>query len=440
MRAAPPEVPPAFWTTPQFDDAFAAQHIGQVSRVYRKHRHHAAHYGRAGIPQEVLGRWLGMTQAQVSRIENGPPVRNLDSLSHWARTLRIPPGRLWFRLHGRSAADVPETQAPIVPSAGVTVPIHDDRHSHEAAAHAFRLADRQSGGSHLYPAVMRYLRSEIAPQLVDGDDDQGLFTTAAALTEMAGWMAHDAGEDLRARAHFSRALKLVQVGGDVHLGAHIFASLSHLANHLSEPQEAIRLAQQGHATVQRGVPQPELTARLLAMEARAYAMIGRSHECAKLLAKAESALAGPLTDEPSSWLSRFDEGALASEAARCMHRLGRPSAAQRHGERIIELRPAERIRSRAFGQLVLARAHLRQRQLEEAAAVALEALVATRSLSSHVVLTQLVGLGESMARHRSVKVVADLLDRFHEELPPRTWLFRRPGEEHSHPPDRREDP
>src|SRR5256885_11687777 len=32
-----------------------------------------------------------LTQAQVSRIENGPPIRNLDTLAHWARVLRIPP-------------------------------------------------------------------------------------------------------------------------------------------------------------------------------------------------------------------------------------------------------------------------------------------------------------------------------------------------------------
>jgi transcriptional regulator with XRE-family HTH domain len=44
--------------------------------------------------------WLGMTQAQVSRIENGPPIRNLDTLVFWAMTLRIPERHLWFDLPG----------------------------------------------------------------------------------------------------------------------------------------------------------------------------------------------------------------------------------------------------------------------------------------------------------------------------------------------------
>lgn len=432
MRAAPPEVPAEFWATPQFRDAFAAQHIGQVARAYRKHQHHVPSYGRAGIPQEVLGNWLGMTQAQVSRIENGPPVRNLDSLAHWARTLGIPSSRLWFSMRGEAAADETTRATPAPTPLSVNKSSHRDR-SHVAAARAFRFADRQTGGGHLYPTVMRYLRNEVAPRLFDGADD--LFTTAAALTEMAGWMAHDAGKDLRARTHFSRALKLVQVSGDTQLGAHIFASMSHLSNHLDKPHEAIRFAQLGRATLQRGAPQPELDARLFAMEARGHATTRRPHDCLQLLARAESALADPSTDEPSCWLSRFDEGSLASEAARCMHQLGELSEAQRHGERIIELRPPDRTRSRAFGQLIVATALLGKGKLDEACTVALDALISTRSLSSHVVLTQLVAFERSLSEHRGVKVVTDVLDRFHEELPGRIWLCQWSGEDTSRSAD-----
>ncbi|MGH2359333.1 MAG: helix-turn-helix domain-containing protein [bacterium] len=97
LRAQAPEVPAGFWHTAQFRDAFSVQHIGRISRTYRKHERHVALYGRDGISQELVGHWLGLTQAQVSRIENGPPVRDLDSLAHWARTLRIPDHLLWFK-------------------------------------------------------------------------------------------------------------------------------------------------------------------------------------------------------------------------------------------------------------------------------------------------------------------------------------------------------
>src|ERR1700761_8057737 len=91
--------------------------MGRLARAYRRHPIHVAAYGRDGIPQALLGRWLGLTQAQVSRIENGPPVRNLDTLGHWARVLRVPPNTLWFTLR----------EPDLVPAAGSRV--HSDSRS-----------------------------------------------------------------------------------------------------------------------------------------------------------------------------------------------------------------------------------------------------------------------------------------------------------------------
>ncbi len=57
-----------------------------------------------------MGQWLGLGQPQVSRLENGPPVRNLDTLCHWARVLAVPPALLWFDLPkaGGVTSPVPE--------------------------------------------------------------------------------------------------------------------------------------------------------------------------------------------------------------------------------------------------------------------------------------------------------------------------------------------
>jgi hypothetical protein len=112
-----PQVPAEFWDTPAFGDAFDAQHMGMVARAYRRHPFHVAAYGAGGIPQTLLGGWLGLTQAQVSRLENGPPFRNLDTLAQWARVLQIPPGLLWFKLPGsqspiRSVIGPPGLPAP----------------------------------------------------------------------------------------------------------------------------------------------------------------------------------------------------------------------------------------------------------------------------------------------------------------------------------------
>ena len=234
LTTQPPEVTEDFWRTPQLHDAFAAQHIGQVSRAYRKHPQHIAAYGKDSIPQEIVAGWLSLTQAQVSRIENGSSVKYLDSLAHWARTLRIPEHLLWFKMPGAQShvdetselvgfggTHVPPQQSVIGrASAGPASPalLSKDQlregETFASAMHSFRAAGKQVGGGHLYATVVRYLHTEVAPKLFGIDDDSDgklAFTAAAALTEMAGWMAHDAGRDEAAERHFGRSLGFVKV-------------------------------------------------------------------------------------------------------------------------------------------------------------------------------------------------------------------------------------
>ena len=69
-----------------------------TKRAYRTHPHHHAVYGPDGISQTLLGQWLGVRQPHISRIETGPPIRDLNTLVYWARVLKIPPRLLWFRM------------------------------------------------------------------------------------------------------------------------------------------------------------------------------------------------------------------------------------------------------------------------------------------------------------------------------------------------------
>jgi transcriptional regulator with XRE-family HTH domain len=89
-----PEVPADFWDNAALRHALAARHMGQVIRAYRCHPYH----GRQPLPQEVVAGWVGLTQAQLSRIEHGPAILHLDRLIHWAQVLGIPETLLWFKL------------------------------------------------------------------------------------------------------------------------------------------------------------------------------------------------------------------------------------------------------------------------------------------------------------------------------------------------------
>ncbi|MGZ0147950.1 hypothetical protein ACXJJ3_12845 [Kribbella sp. WER1] len=293
------------------------------------------------------------------------------------------------------------------------------------AMQSFRSADRQVGGGHLYSAVVKYLNTDVGPRLFGGDytaENSAIFTAAAGLTEMAGWMAHDAGRDDRAYNHFLRAFDLSKAGQDHQLRVHVLASMSHLAHHRAKPEEAIRFAQAGEQGLTQGPANPELSARVFAMQARGHAALGRERQTLELLGKAEDALGESHSEEPSMWVSHFDEGALASEAARCMRQLNKHAEAQSRAERIIELRPANRTRSRAFGQLFLSLALLEQREPEEACAVADEVIESTQSLGSHLVVQQLQDIQGQLMPYSGSSVVREFGDKLSDTLRQRLWL------------------
>jgi transcriptional regulator with XRE-family HTH domain len=303
--------------------------------------------------------------------------------------------------------------------------ITDGVGSDAAAMRAFRAADRQVGGAHLYATVVRYLQTDVAPRLFGtarSADSKLTFTAAAGLTEMAGWMAHDAGHDPVATQHFERALDLVNLGEDHQLGAHVLGSMSHLADHLGRPEEAIGLARAGQEMARVGPYIPSLHAHLLAMEARGLAALGDSPGCARILVRAETALEGEPADMPSPWISHFDEGSLASEAARCMHQLGHLDEAQRRAERIIEVRPIERARSRALGHLLLASVLVARGSPEEACEHGYAVLTTTPSLGSFIVVRQLQRLQQRLEQHRSIKAVAEFLSCLTKALNEWRWL------------------
>jgi tetratricopeptide (TPR) repeat protein len=446
QRSEPPAVSATFWDAPALRDALATQHIGRLARAYRRHYEFAARYRRDGVSQELLGTWLGLTQAQVSRIENGPPVRNLDTLGHWARVLQIPPHLLWFKLLPDRNVDKPQeapwpasvTSAQAGTSGRAAAAGGQLRDPDAVAMRAFRTADLHAGGGHLYASVIRYLQADMAPRLFGTDagaDNPTLFTAAAALTEMAGWMAHDAGRDASARRHFGRAHALVQVGGDQQLTAHVLGSMSHLASYLGEPDEAIALARQGQAVLRGAPANPALEARMLALEARGAASKDPADpaECARLLLDAERALESAPASSASPWVSHFDEGSLASETTRCLRQLGDLEQARRQAERIISLRPSHRTRSRAFGQLALASVLIAQDEPDQACDIASDVLSATRSLGSYLVISQLLQLQLQLEPYSGSATIAQFLDCLQDTVRDRLTFYQLTAEDQQHP-------
>ncbi|HUY47423.1 MAG TPA: hypothetical protein VMV92_17115 [Streptosporangiaceae bacterium] len=201
--------------------------------------------------------------------------------------------------------------------------------------------------------------------------------------------------------------------------------MSHLALHQNEPGQAIQFARQGQQGLGAAAPNPGLAALLLTMEARGLATLRQPQPaaCGKALLRAEQMLSEEPAEQPSPWINRFDEGSLASEAARCLRQLGQHAAAARQAERIIEMRPDSHTRSRAFGQLLLANVLITQGEPEQACALVQEVLDATQSLSSYLVLGQLHELAQLLEPYQANRAVAAFLSVLNDTLRQRLWLY-----------------
>ncbi|MEE1930682.1 hypothetical protein V1J52_21230 [Streptomyces sp. TRM 70351] len=286
---------------------------------------------------------------------------------------------------------------------------------HLAAMESFRLADRQLGGGHVYRSVVHYLKTVIAPALFsaadNGEDSEITFGAAVVLTEMAAWMAHDAGRDDLASGHFDRARRLSQSLTDVTAGANVMAGMSHLALQTDQVDTAADLARSGLARLADGPQVPTLTARLHAMEARALAQLNTEPEAQRALETAREALALARTEPTSRWVAPFDEAALASEAASALLDLGALKAAAKEAKHALALRDASRVRSRAFGQVTLARILLAQGHPDAACSVGTELLNASQSVTSLRLSRQLALLQADFGPYQQIPEVRELLLR-----------------------------
>ncbi|WP_241989736.1 MULTISPECIES: helix-turn-helix domain-containing protein [unclassified Streptomyces] len=291
-----------------------------------------------------------------------------------------------------------------------------------AAMNAFRTADRQTGGGRLYQAVVQHLGDHVAPRLVDTDSGPQIFAAAAALTEMAGWMAHDSGRDALAARHFTRALTLARASGDLPLAAHVAASSSHLALQAGNASQAAHWALTGLDLAERGPRLPALVARLHTMHARALANASQHTPASHALEQAHHALSASAdTDHP--WLSPFDNAALASESALIMRDLERHDQAMSHAQNAVRLRENGRARSLALSRITLAGIYVRRTDLDAAISVGNDLLHTSPTLGSVRVVHQLDALRGLLEVHKGYGPVRDYLARFDEARRARMLLL-----------------
>lgn len=397
-------------------DALHSRHFGRVLYAYR-HEH------RPVLTQARIGRWLDLTQGQVSRLERDPtPAHDLNKLVPWARSLRIPQRLLWFRLPdqepttGRTRIATGNGSfgwfgAAAAHDRGARVE-HTDVASVREMTAAFRKLDNRYGGGHARSMVAGYLSANVVPLLREGryrhEVRRELAGAVAELGQLAGWMAYDMGDAGSGRLHLRQSLRLCQEVGDDALAAEMLAGMSHHAAFYRESLLATDLARAAKNSAARtGVS--ALLAESAVMEAHGLAQLRDARACVTALGEAERAFAGGASQDRPAWLGYFDSAYLAAKFAHCFRDLDRPVEAERFARRSLEMSEGYD-RGRLFNTALLASVLADQRRVEEACETGSQAVALASGVQSVRVTAYLRDVARRLARYKNDPQVRALYD------------------------------
>ncbi|MEU2014229.1 hypothetical protein, partial [Nocardia sp. NPDC019302] len=153
------------------------------------------------------------------------------------------------------------------------------------------------------------------------------------LAYLAGFKAHDAGEDGIAQRYFLSALRLAQEGQVPGQDAWVLRILAMQGTDIGQPRFSAALAE---AAVARGRGRfgPDAAALLTIAVARCHAENGDHKKALATLRTAESHITPELTSEQPRWVSMWcpNKGTVVDQAAKTFLSLGDLANAERHYE------------------------------------------------------------------------------------------------------------
>ncbi|MFI5835023.1 helix-turn-helix domain-containing protein [Micromonospora sp. NPDC051300] len=428
--SAPPVVPESFWEHEPVRQALASRHLGQVIRAYRYHPYH----GRNPLPQSVVAGWLGITQAQLSRIENGPALVHLDRLAHWASLLGIPARRLWFATGAHSPA-APLTGAPdvgrrallagiaaVATGAGLVAATGDvqprrlgsaDVARLNAVLDLYRSVDRESGGGLLYREIARF--AESVYRMLDWshptDLTPRLVAAVAAARQLAGWTALDAGRHSDAQRHFVAAERAAITVEDTPLAALIRYSQAKQLQHLRHNRDALVTLQLAQAQLgQRATP--AMSALLFGAQAASTAALGDHQGALTILGRASDLFERIEPEREPAWMAFYDRGELLAQYGRVYRDIARQAGthaeeAVRSVEGAINAFGPANVRSVVLNEAGLCSALFLADEPERAVAVGARVVEQSSALTSRRVIDRVVNLRRDLKRHRRLPSVAE---------------------------------
>ncbi|MEU9504811.1 hypothetical protein AB0D32_00825 [Micromonospora sp. NPDC048170] len=456
-------VPATFWEHEPVRRALAERHLGRVIRAYRCHPYH----GRGVLPQTVVAGWLGITQAQLSRVENGPPLVHLDRLSHWAQLLRIPPRFLWFSLPGRSNEVTQHAALPVHQARMTTPPALTDADvaaseqgggttdrrqfhalaalggiaatggpdllagSHDAGSigmeqvryasslvDEFRRADAAVGANQLCGLAIRVhaqLSEWAAKATYSRDVGEALQATIADLAIETAWLTIDADRRPEARAYLNEAITRARFSDDPRMEVRAFAYLA-LLTCRDRPGEALHAAEAALRS-SAGWGTPRLATLLHLRIARTYAALNDMSGFHRAMSKAHREFERGASEDDMPFLHFVTAQEVKGIEGLAYLALGRPERAASAFRTITENPSPVLRRNQIYYSVQLADAAYRQGNLDEAAYTAMSLLPDIGQVSSARVSLHLAQIRSNLGQpRRSTAATRKFLQAYDEAV------------------------
>jgi tetratricopeptide (TPR) repeat protein len=439
LRLQAPDVPDNFWRTDQLRDAFASWHMGRVIAAYRNNPWH----GRP-LPQEIVAGWAGISQVQLSRIETGKPIKDLDRLHRWARVLRIPAHYLWFELPDQRRTPAADEERAAVPGTATAVPpdlgallgsltasrlplaVSDPQgptlgitafegmtlgQSGDLLLKLFLHLDDELGGDSLYLPLSRY----VARMAVSVERDPGdTLLPFGQLSQMAGWLALDANQHAAARRYFTSTIYVAHESDEPGLAASALAYISLQETYRGRLGPALSLAQTALAAGTTHFT-PLTRAMLEARLARAQAGLGDRDGCLRTLDVMRADFDQADGHDEPLWVSYVDLVEVTAQAGACYLDLGmtdEASDALTEAVALLDQNAPHRVRDRVHYLSRLAKSHLKAGDVERACDTATDALLLSETVGSARVGDRLKEFADGLVPFGAVPAARDFQERF----------------------------
>ncbi|MFI7075770.1 hypothetical protein ACIBO1_00565 [Micromonospora sp. NPDC049903] len=404
----------------------------------------------------MVAGWLGITQAQLSRVENGPQLVHLDRLSHWATLLRIPEAQLWFSLPlsrpgmqtRQFAAEFTSDERPgttdpaVMPTTLEATPDEgggttDRRRFTTLAALAglagnglldtltkadreidsigmehirlagslverFRQADAALGADELCDVAMR-IHTRLSAWAASSHYGRGfgdaLQSGLADLANQVAWLAVDANRRQHARPYLNDAITRARIADDPHEEVRALACLSLLTRE-DHPAESLHCAEAG-LRASRGWATARLRTLLRLRTAHAYAHLNDIGGFNREMTKARHEFDHGPHEDDLPFLQFVTTQELTGIQGLSHLALGKPARAA-ESFRAISSRPsAGHRRNHIYYTVRLAEAELRCGDTHSAAHTGLRTLPEVKALNSGRTMRHLAQVKSHLGRERS---------------------------------------